>query len=45
MALIYISLMANDVEHLFMCSLAISNASDISFPNSLLGRLYPSIFK
>ena len=40
MVLIYISLMANEVEHLFMCSRAISNASDTSFPKSLLEKLY-----
>lgn len=40
MVLIYISLMANEVEHLFMCSGAISNVSDTSFPKSLLEKLY-----
>ena len=40
MVLIYISLMANEVEHLFRCSGAISNVSDTSFPKSLLEKLY-----
>jgi len=40
MVLIYISLMANEVEHLFMCSGAISNVSDTSFPKSLLEKPY-----
>lgn len=32
--------MANEVEHLFICSQAVSNASDTSFPKSLLEKLY-----
>ena len=32
--------MANEVEHLFICSRAVSNASDTSFPKSLLEKLY-----